>query len=165
MKDIRSRDQLTFFLGFLIILITGCNAPTNQAKARTKNDSIQSVQLKTLLKTTTSWNSSPLPDYQPEHPEITALSITIPPNTKLPVHKHPVINAGMLLRGELTVISEAGDTLQMTAGDVIAEMVNQWHHGENNGTEPAEILVFYSGNADMPITVLRDSVVSNHSDH
>lgn len=81
------------------------------------------------------------------------------------MHKHPVIKAGVLLRGELTVISEAGDTLQMTAGDVIAEMVNQWHHGENNGTEPAEILVFYSGNVDKPITVLRDSVVSNHSDH
>jgi len=148
----------------MISLIIGCNAGANQGADMT-GDSIQKVQVKTLLKTTQSWNGSPLPDYESEHPEITALSITIPPNTKLPVHRHPVINAGMLLRGELTVISEAGDTLQMQAGDVIAEMVNQWHHGENNGTEPAEILVFYSGNVDKPITVLRDSVETNHSGH
>ena len=148
----------------MISLIVGCNAGANQGAEMT-GDSIQKVQVKTLLKTTQSWNGSPLPDYESEHPEITALSITIPPNTKLPVHRHPVINAGMLLRGELTVISEAGDTLHMKAGDVIAEMVNQWHHGENNGTEPAEILVFYSGNVNKPITVLRDSVETNHSGH
>lgn len=165
MKDNRSNCQFAFFLGLMIILMTACNAPNNQVTETTQYDSVQSVQVKTLLKTTKSWNGTPLPAYNSENPEITALSITIPPNTKLPVHRHPVINAGILLRGELTVISEAGDTLQMKAGDVIAEMVNQWHHGENNGSEPAEILVFYSGNVDMPITVLRDSVASNHSGH
>ena len=49
MKDIRSWDQLTFLLGCMIILISGCNAPTNQAKETTENDSVQSVQVKTLL--------------------------------------------------------------------------------------------------------------------
>ena len=63
----------------------------------------------------------------------------------------------MLLRGELTVISEAGDSLKVKTGDVVVEMVNQWHHGENNGDEPAEILVFYSGNVGVPVTILKES--------
>ena len=117
----------------------------------------QSIQVETLVKTTQSWNESPLPNYKPEHPEITALRISIPPHTKLPVHRHPVINAGILLKGSLTVISEAGDTLHMNAGDPIVEMVNQWHHGENNGDDTAEIVVFYSGNVGVPVTILKDS--------
>lgn len=96
---------------------------------------------------------------------MTALSITIPPHTKLPVHRHPVINAGILLKGELTVISEAGDTLHMNTGDPIVEMVNQWHHGENNGDEPAEIVVFYSGNVDVPVTILKETQNGNQSAH
>ena len=115
------------------------------------------IQVETLIQTTQSWNGSPLPDYTSEHPQMTALRITIPAHTKLPVHRHPVINAGILLRGHLTVISEAGDTLQIKAGDPIVEMVNQWHHGENNGDEPAEIVVFYSGNVDVPVTILKES--------
>ena len=117
MKVSRLNCLFGIFLVGMISLIIACNAGVNQGADMT-GDSIQKVQVKTLLKTTQSWNGSPLPDYESERPEITALSITIPPNTKLPVHRHPVINAGMLLRGELTVISEAGDTLQIKAGEL-----------------------------------------------
>ena len=84
------------------------------------------------------------------------LKITIPPKTNLPIHKHPVINSGYMLQGELTVMSQTGDTLYLKEGDVIVEMVNTWHHGENNGTVPVEIVVFYAGNVDTPITILQD---------
>ncbi len=157
-----------YFLVLLWVsgLLAACTHQDQKTQDTTANDGGQDttpkVQVETLLKTTESWNGSPLPDYHPEHPEMTALRITIPPHTKLPVHRHPVINAGILLRGALTVISEAGDTLQMKTGDVIAEMVNQWHHGENNGDVPAEIVVFYSGNVDTPVTILKDA---NHSGH
>ena len=46
-----------------------------------------------------------------------------PPGMKLPMHIHPVINAGMLIRGQLLVISEAGPSLQLRAGDGLIEMV------------------------------------------
>lgn len=131
---------------------------TSSVAAVSKEAGVSSdIKVETLIQTTQSWNGSPLPDYTSEHPQMTALRITIPAHTKLPVHRHPVINAGILLRGHLTVISEAGDTLQMKAGDPIVEMVNQWHHGENNGDEPAEIVVFYSGNVDVPVTILKES--------
>ncbi len=46
-----------------------------------------------------------LPEYPEGKPEITILRIQIPPGTTLPLHTHPVINAGVLLSGELAVIT------------------------------------------------------------
>lgn len=59
---------------------------------------------------------------------------------------------------KFTVVSAKGETLlRMTEGDTIVERVNQWHHGVNAGEEPAEILVFYAGVENSPITVVRSS--------
>lgn len=107
----------------------------------------------TLSKTSTSWNSTALPNYPDGQPEVTILKIIIPPKTKLELHQHPVINAGVLLKGELTVISETNDTLYLKAGEPIVEIVNQWHYGKNEGSIPAEIIVFYAGIKGMPITI------------
>lgn len=71
----------------------------------------------------------------------------------MPLHKHPVINAGVLLNGELTVVTEDNRTLHMKTGDSIVEVVNIWHYGKNEGNTMAEILVFYAGVVDTPITI------------
>jgi quercetin dioxygenase-like cupin family protein len=68
------------------------------------------------------------------------------------LHQHPVINAGVLLQGELTVETNEGKTLHLKAGDPIVEVVNTWHYGINEGDEPAEIIVFYAGVQGKPIT-------------
>lgn len=106
-----------------------------------------------LAKTSSSWDGSNLQNYGTGKPLVTILKITIPPKTKLPVHKHPVINAGVLLKGELTVKSEDGKVLHLKAGDSIIELVNKWHYGINEGSVPAEIIVFYAGTVGTPITV------------
>lgn len=72
---------------------------------------------------------------------------------KLPWHKHPVINAGILLKGELTVVAEDDTILNMRAGDTIVEVVGKWHYGKNEGDEPAEIIVFYAGTQGVPLTI------------
>jgi quercetin dioxygenase-like cupin family protein len=64
-----------------------------------------------------------------------------------------VINAGVLLKGSLMVVTEEQDTLHMKAGDSIVEVVNKWHYGINEGNEPAEIIVFYAGIKGKPVTV------------
>ncbi len=110
--------------------------------------------VKQLAKTTKSWNGGTLPAYQKGQPEITILQITIPPNTKLPVHEHPVINAGILTKGELTVHTIKGKTLHMKAGDTIVECVDTWHYGANEGTNNAEIIVFYAGITNEAVTIL-----------
>ena len=103
------------------------------------------VTVDVLAKTTASWNGATLPSYPTGQPEVTILKISIPPHTKLPLHQHPVINAAVLLTGELTVFTKEGKTLHLEAGDPIVEVVNTWHYGINEGNEPAEIIVFYAG--------------------
>jgi len=114
------------------------------------------VEVEVLAQSTTSWDGTELPRYPRSQPEITILRIQIPPHTALPLHKHPVINAGVLLRGSLTVVAESGRVLHLEAGDSIVELVNQWHYGRNDGNEPAEIIVFYAGTPGKPITVTRN---------
>jgi quercetin dioxygenase-like cupin family protein len=113
----------------------------------------ETVNVETLAKTSTSWNGQLLPYYLQGRPEITILRITIPPGTQLPLHKHPVINAGVLLEGELTVITEDNDILHLEAGEAIIEVVNKWHYGINEGETPAKIIAFYAGVEDIPVTV------------
>ncbi len=114
---------------------------------------VSTAKVEVLAKTNSSWDGRALPDYGQGKPEVTILKITIPPKARLPLHKHPVINAGVLLKGELTVVTEDKETLHLKAGDPIVEVVNKWHYGKNEGNEPAEIIVFYAGIQDTPITI------------
>ena len=111
------------------------------------------VTTEVLAKTGISWDGSPLPAYPDKSPEITILRITVPVGISLQLHRHSVINAGLLLSGELTVITEDDKMLHLNAGDPIVEVVNKWHYGKNTGKVPAVILVFYAGVIDMPITI------------
>lgn len=106
-----------------------------------------------LVKSIHSWDGSQLPSYPAGQPEVTILKIIIPVGGKVPLHQHPYINAGVLIKGELTVLTQEGDKLIMEAGDTIVELVNKWHFGENSGSEPVEIIVFYAGIEGQPITV------------
>ena len=132
-----------FYSIVIAILAAGC--------ATLEHDhNVHSVQ---LVKSCASWDGRPLPAYPAGTPEVTILRISIPPKHTLPMHMHPVINAGVLLKGELTVVTENGAVLHMRAGDPIVEVVGTWHYGRNEGHEPAEIIVFYAGEKDNPITV------------
>jgi len=114
---------------------------------------ISSVEVKELAKSTKSWDGEKLPLYPQGQPEITILRIKIPAGAELEIHNHPVINAGILIKGELTVITENHKTLHLKVGDSIVELVNKKHYGKNEGTETAEIVVFYAGVENKPITV------------
>ena len=115
------------------------------------------VVVKTLAKGSASWEGTSLPAYPQGQPQVTILRISIPPGTTLPMHKHSVINAGVLISGALTVITEKNQTLRLKAGDSIIEVVDKWHYGRNEGTETADIIVFYAGTAELPLTVKRGS--------
>lgn len=132
------------FVGIYVSLLLIAHASANTSP---------NVNVEVLTKTTQSWGNDKLPTYPQGQPEISILKFVIPPGTQLPLHKHPFINAGVLLSGELTVVSEHNDILHLKAGDTIVELVNKWHYGENEGDEPAEILVFYAGIQGKPITI------------
>lgn len=119
-----------------------------------------SAQTKTtvLAKGTKSWDGNTLKAYPAGQPEISILRIKIPAGAELPVHNHPIINAGVLISGELTVVTEKQDTLHLKAGEGIIEVVDKWHFGKNEGKEEADIIVFYAGIKDKAITVKKDDV-------
>lgn len=115
----------------------------------------KAYELHTLAKGSHSWDDAALPAYPAGRPEVTVGRIVIAPGATLPFHQHPFINAGVMLRGQLTVTTEHGKTLQLAAGDALIEVVHTWHRGENTGSEPVEIIVFYAGTADTPVTQLQ----------
>lgn len=116
-------------------------------------ENVNDVEVGVLVKTGSSWDGKYLPDYPKGKPEITILRIKIPPGAQLPLHKHSVINAGVLINGELTVVTEDNKILHLKAGDSIVEVVNKWHYGKNEGNNPAEIIVFYAGIQGKSITI------------
>jgi len=117
---------------------------------------VQKTEFTTLLETTTGWNGDTLPKYPEGQPKITILKVIIPPYSKLDVHKHSVINAAVVLDGELMVVTETQDTLHAKAGDAFEELVNTWHYGINETKKPVELIVFYAGIEGGTNTILKN---------
>ncbi|MDA9557325.1 cupin domain-containing protein [Vibrio sp.] len=79
--------------------------------------------------------------------------MNVKPNVELSWHTHPVINAGVLVKGELTVITKEGKERIIVPGEAVAEVLGTVHKGINKGNEPVEIIVFYAGVSGTPLTV------------
>ena len=140
-------ERVNIIKGISIVCLLLCIS--NQAWSK----ELQAVKATELAKSNLSWDGNPLPSYPTEKPEVTIMRIIIPAGAQLPLHEHPVINAGVLISGELTVITKEGKTLHLKAGDPIIEVVSTWHYGKNEGSLPADIIVFYAGVAGKPITI------------
>ena len=109
-----------------------------------------------LLETTKSWNGDLLPKFPEGQPKVTITKIVIPPKTKLPKHLHPVITTGIVTKGELTITDVNNQQKIMKAGDVLVEVSNTIHFGENTGSKTLEIIVFYIGDENSPNTILAE---------
>ena len=106
-----------------------------------------------LLRTCQSWDGANLPDYPQGQPELVAIKYIIPPGKKLNWHHHLVMNHGVLVQGELTIIALDGRIKVVRTGEVVVEMVDTIHHGENRGTEPVVLYMFYLSQKDKPLSV------------
>jgi quercetin dioxygenase-like cupin family protein len=124
-----------------------------QFSCATQEANHASISVEELVRTSKSWDGKSLMPYPQGQPEITILKITIPAGARLETHSHPVINAGVLMSGQLTVKTTDGNVLHLKAGDPIVEVVNTLHYGINEGTVPAEVVVFYAGIVGQPVTV------------
>ena len=114
---------------------------------------VGNVESVTLAKSSQSWDGSAMPAYPKGAPEISVLKITIPPHTELPLHKHPIINAGYMVKGSLKVVTDENKTLHLKAGEALIEVVDKWHYGVNEGDEPVEIVVFYAGTKESSYSI------------
>jgi quercetin dioxygenase-like cupin family protein len=113
-------------------------------------DSQRPIQTETLIQTTSAWDGMPYKTYPGGQPQITVLKVTIPPHTVMKWHSHPIPNAGYILAGDLTIEKEDGTKRHFVAGQAITETVDSVHRGLT-GSEPAVLIVFYSGVVWKPL--------------
>lgn len=125
---------------------------TNVVNATDNNPSI-GVESTELLRTTKSWNGEELPDYPQGKPELVAMKYVIPVGQKLGWHHHVAMNHGVLVQGELTIIGLDGQIKTLHEGDVVVEMVDSVHYGENRGTKPIILYMFYVSQEGLPLSV------------
>ena len=130
-------------------LTTACGRRTD-----TREDvSFQSVQNTELIRTSQSWDGAELPDYLQGRPELVAVKYVFPAGKKLGWHHHPVMNYGVVAEGELTIIGRDGREKTVREGEAVVEMVGTIHHGENRGTKPVVLYMFYLSQEGLPLAV------------
>ena len=141
-----------------ISLFTACKkAQTTQevqaVEEIAQEDTVQQVQSTELIRTSQSWDGVELPDYFQGRPELVAVKYVFPAGQKLGWHHHVAMNYGVLVQGELTIIGQDGQTKVVHEGEAVVEMVGTIHHGENRGTKPVILYMFYLSQKDLPLAV------------
>ena len=111
------------------------------------------VETTELIRTSQSWDGAELPDYPQGRPELVAMKYVFPAGQKLGWHHHDVMNYGVLVQGELTIVTQDGKEKVVHEGEAVVEMVGTIHHGENRGTKPAILYMFYLSQKDRPLAV------------
>jgi quercetin dioxygenase-like cupin family protein len=111
----------------------------------------ENLKVTTVLKATESWDGQKL-SYPQGQAEITGMIIEVAAGAETGWHLHAVPSFGMVLEGEIDVHLKDGRVKKVKKGETLAEVVNTYHNGRNNGTVPVKILVFYAGSVGQALT-------------
>ena len=111
------------------------------------------VRTTELLRTGRSWDGAELPDYPEGRPELVCIRYEFPAGQKLGWHHHPVMNYGIVEQGELTIVSRDGQEKVVRQGEALVEMVGTIHRGENRGSIPVILNMFYISGEGLPLSV------------
>ena len=136
-----------------VAVVTACG-PKNYS-------GVPSVKSTELIRTDKSWDGVALPDYLKGRPELVAVKYEFPAGQKLGWHHHPVMNYGVLVQGELTIIGLDGKEKTVHEGEAVVEMVNTIHHGENHGSKTAILYMFYLSQDGLPLAVQHPEIPLN----
>jgi quercetin dioxygenase-like cupin family protein len=109
-----------------------------------------SVEARVVLKTKNMSNGQPIAYLKSDNPEVTVMTVELPPGAETGWHTHPVPVYAFVISGSLTVEVEGKNTLIFQAGDAIIEAVNTRHCGKNTGAVPVKLVVFYTGAENLP---------------
>lgn len=109
-----------------------------------------------LTKGSTSWDGSTI-QYPTDNPEIVVKKISIDTGgneTTLAIHCHTTPLAAYVLTGSVKVVKTTGEEKLFKTGDAFIEVMKTWHKGVF--TENTELLVFYAGKKDIPLSLKQD---------
>ena len=108
------------------------------------------VHARVILKTKNMSNGQPITYLKSDSPEVTVMTVELPPGAETGWHTHPVPVYAYILSGSLTIEVEGKKTSKFQAGDAIIEVVNTSHCGKNTGAVPVKLVVFYTGAENLP---------------
>lgn len=114
---------------------------------------MEQVETTELICTSQSWDGAELPEFPQGRPELVAMKYVFPAGKKLGWHHHDVLNYGVLVQGELTIVAQDGTEKVVHEGEAVVEMVGTVHHGENRGAKPAILYMFYVSQKGVPLSV------------
>ena len=142
-------------------LACGLSVLSSCKKANASEAKAGEVEKTELIRTSQSWDGVELPDYFQGRPELVAVKYVFPAGQKLGWHHHPVMNYGILVQGELTIIGQDGKEKTVHEGEAVVEMVNTIHHGENRGTKPVILYMFYLSQEGKELAVQHPEIPLN----
>ncbi|NTV05084.1 MAG: cupin domain-containing protein [Chlorobiaceae bacterium] len=120
----------------------------------------RNVEVEKLITSSTSSNGKPLVYLRTSKPQVTAVVVHVPPGGSTGWHKHPVPVYAYMMEGRLTVELRNGTSFSFKKGDAILEVINTMHNGYNSGSEPASLVVFYTGAVGVPNVIKERSKVA-----
>ncbi|MET3815191.1 cupin domain-containing protein [Pantoea sp. UYEF8] len=105
-----------------------------------------------VMRSSQAWNGEEIECYPAGQPELTVMRLSLPANTSLPWHTHPMPNAAFVLSGTLMVEDkQSGEQQTFKAGEALNETVNSAHRGFTLD-QPAELVITYAGVKGQQLT-------------
>lgn len=140
----------------LALVLLAAEIPLLRAQSAPSEGYKPAIVVKPLLRSTVTSADQPIVYPKTDRPEVTAVRVVIPPGAETGWHRHPFPCYGYILRGALTVETEGREPRRLRAGEALVESVDVRHNGRNEGSEPAELVMFVTGEKNLPFTVKTD---------
>ena len=123
---------------------------------------INSMTIKTteLIRTSQSWDGAMLPNFPQGQPELRVIRLDFPIGAKTGWHHHTVVNYGIVQQGDLTIVCQDGSERTFHEGEPLVEVIGTIHRGENRGSKPVILNMFYFSSHGAEITIQHPEVHS-----
>ena len=106
-----------------------------------------------LIRTSQSWDGAILSDFPQGRPELRVIRLDFPVGAITGWHHHTVVNYGIVQQGELTIVCQDGSEKTFHEGEPLVEVIGTIHRGENRGTKPVILNMFYFSSPGQEITI------------
>ena len=114
---------------------------------------IMAIKTTELIRTSQSWDGAILPDFPQGTPELRIIRLDFPVGDKTGWHHHTVVNYGIVQQGELTIVCQDGSEKTFYEGEPLVEVIGTIHRGENRGSKPVILNMFYFSAPGQEITI------------
>lgn len=112
-----------------------------------------------LIRTSQSWDGAMLPNFPQGQPELRVIRLDFPIGAKTGWHHHSVVNYGIVQQGDLTIVCQDGTEKTFHEGEALVEVIGTIHRGENRGSKPVILNMFYFSSPGAEITIQHPSRV------